>query len=178
METIALTDLKNYLENYIPAIIDWNNRSLHKTEEELRFEAYTEIVATQALEPLMSEYINELKSILNIVDTLDCNQIQEWCLKTKDLYYDRLFGFDLEYFYFTETSDDPIVLNRLGVTILSNGFENLIQFCKVQGILYWGEYYMHLLERTKPDPNSYYYTPPDPDAPDIITIIKSLLKMI
>lgn len=178
METLTLNDLKNYLLTYVPAVIDWNNRSLHKTEEESRFEAYTEIVATQALEPLAADYVNELKEILKRVNSLECTEVQEWCLKTKDLYKDRLFGFELEYLYSTDSIDDPIVYKRLGFMIPSRDFKNLIQFCKVQGILYWGEYYKQSSERTKPDPNDYYYTPPNPEAPERITVIKTLLKLI
>lgn len=177
MLSLTLNDLKCYLQAYVPAIIDWNNRSLHKTEEESRFEAYTEIVATQALEPLLAEYVNELREILRRVNNLDCTEVQDWCLKTKDLYNERLFGFQLEYLYSTNSINDPIIYKRLGFTLPSVGFENLIQFCKVQGILYWGEYYKQSYERTKPDTKGYYCVPQDTNTPSKIDIIRSILNV-
>lgn len=178
MIDLKFEDLKKYLQGYVPAVTDWNNRSLHKTEEESRFEAYTEIVATQALEPLMAKHLNELKEILRNVNSLDCTEVQNWCFKTKDLYNERLFGFELEYLYSTDSIDDPIIYKRLGFTLPSVGFENLIQFCKVQGILYWGEYYKQSQERTKPDTEGYYYVPQDPNTPPKIDIIRSILNVI
>ncbi|HLO70057.1 MAG TPA: hypothetical protein VK167_04260 [Flavipsychrobacter sp.] len=176
MLSLTLNDLKCYLQEYVPAILDWNNRSLHKTEEESRFEAYTEIVATQALEPLLAEYVNELREIIKRVNSLDCTEVQNWCFKTKDLYKDRLFGFELEYLYSTDSIDDPIVYKRLGFTVPSTDFKNLIQFCKVQGILYWGEYYKQSYERTKPETEGYYYVPQAHNTPSKIDIIRSMLS--
>lgn len=173
MLSLTLNDLNNYLQEYVPAILDWNNRSLHKTEEESRFEAYTEIVATQALEPLLAEYVNELMEIIKRVNSLDCTEVQDWCFKTMDLYKDRLFGFELEYLYSTDSIDDPIVYKRLGFMIPSTDFKYLIQFCKVQGILYWGEYYKQSYKRTKPETEGYYYVPQTHNTPSKIDIIRS-----
>jgi hypothetical protein len=175
MTLLSINDLNTFLESHSPLHPNGDFINMFKNYEETAYDTYKELIDVQKHDTELKNLLEELKLQILKVNDLNQPEIQDWCIRTKDLYLNKLFGFAFHYFYFIETPTDPIYIRQLDVYVERKGFENVILFCDVQNILCWGEYYLPQTERTMPNPNDYYYTPPDPNAPKSIELVKRLL---
>lgn len=120
--------------------------------------------------------VGRLKSILQKEPTLEQRAIREWTVNHQQLGQKELFGF---YFEYLDYGDDPtrdLYIPALTLYVDRSDFIPIIQFWELHYFLYGNQYHLEASERQIADPNEYYYTPPDPNAPSDLEKVLRLLE--
>ena len=150
---------------------------LNRSFDERKYSAFKTLFKYSRFDKEVTLLTKELMDIILVKNDLNHPSVTEWCKKTRSFFKENLLGFGLEYL-------DSGNIIKGEIPILADVFidlseiSELVEFWQLQWILYFSDYHIpeHDREDPKPaDPNDYYYSPPDPNAPSELNEIKRIL---
>ena len=177
MTILSLAQIGQFIESN-PHLEDRSEfPKLNRSADERKYSEFIKLMQYCRFDKDVKILNQELKDILLLNNDLNHPSITEWCNKTRSFFNENLFGFGLEYL-------DSGNVNKGEIPILADVFIDLselseiVKFWQLQWILYFSDYHIPEHDRedpTPPDPNDYYYSPPDPNAPSELDEIKRIL---
>lgn len=175
---VSLEQIKKYLVSYKPIENISGFPILNKSRELKTYIAFKELMEYYQFKTECEIAVNEIKQIVEIQNNLENDSIKKWVIKYHSLFENSLNGFGLEYLDSGNDNDPYLHLASLDIYVDKTPFIPLIQFWELQWLLYFGEYYLPKENRTIPDPKDYYYTPPNPNDPTDLSIVKINLCLV
>jgi len=176
MGSYSINNVQKYVSEN-KELLEYYQDILNPHPEKQKFDYLNELLHFYSFRTLCQKEVNELKKIIESTDDLNTEFVRTWVDENLLFFKENLFSFGYTYVDDDGENDKDFYLSKYNLFVENKEFIPIIQYWQLMWILYFGQYYKPIKDRdkTERDPNEYYYVKPDPNAPNDLEIIKSIL---
>jgi hypothetical protein len=177
-QLVTLALINNYLENNTEIDAGFAPSFFNESFEHKKYTHFKKLKEYHLFRSYAAIAVNEFKLILAVDNTLENGNIKAWVIKHLSFYETNLSSFLLDYLDSGNDKDNNLHLTSLNIYVEKTPFLTIIQFCELQWLLYFEEYHLDKENRTLPNTQDYYYSPPDPNRLSDLDKVKEILGML